>query len=81
MVKVSLVTMEQGWATLATKQDVAVLKVEDWTRCFDVMSLRVEPAFVEKVGVTVNDIKLSDVCIADILLGYPCVPVSSEINA
>lgn len=31
----------------------------------DVMTLSDEPSLVEKLGVTVNETKLSDVCIAD----------------
>ena len=48
-------------------------------RLFDVIIFNREPAFVWNDGVTVNESKLSLVCIHDILLAYPCVPVNAEM--
>jgi iron uptake system EfeUOB component EfeO/EfeM len=79
VVKVSLETTVHGWATLATKQDEAETKLEEAIRFLDVYILKEDPALVKKVGLTTKVIKLSDVCIADILLGYPYVPVRPDI--
>ncbi len=42
--------------------------------------MRRDPALVWNEGVTVNDIKLSEFFIQDILLASPWVPVKAEIN-
>lgn len=79
VVKVVFVVREHGWAILLTRHEVVGEKELVAMRLFDVIIFNREPAFVWNDGVTVNESKLSLVCIHDILLAYPCVPVNAEM--
>ena len=75
MVYVSLVVIVQGSAAPLTVPDVAPLKDEEATRFFDVITFREDPVLVLKLGVTVNEMELSPVCIEVSLLVYDSEPV------
>ena len=66
---VIFVVIEQGWLTPATKHEVAPENELVAMRLLEVIIFKSEPAFVWKLGFIVKEIKLSDVCIHEILLG------------
>ena len=78
VVKLVLLTREQGSAFPAMMQEVAELKEEEII-LLEVMILMLEPALVRKLGVTVKEIELVEDCMLVILLASPEFPVSNEI--
>lgn len=76
-VNVSLLDTVHACGDPPTMQEDAYTNELVFIRFCDVIILRDEPALVWKVGVTVNDIDESEVCIHDILLVSPYVPVNN----